>query len=129
VEETEKQENVLILLALMDAQNKKKKLVADATNPSKVLEPSRWPVLREAVPAVHRPAFCRLEGHFALLPAIRTDCLVHVTRPAVRSAAPSSSFSFISVSHLFSPFCFIPRCICSAGASLRAFFGNPQKAR
>ncbi len=46
-----------------------------------LLEPG-LSVLGEAVPAVHRSSFCRLEGHFAFLTAVRTDRLEHLTGAA-----------------------------------------------
>lgn len=39
-------------------------------------------VLGEAIPAVHRSSFSRLEGHFAFLTAVRTDRLEHLTGAA-----------------------------------------------
>jgi hypothetical protein len=44
-------------------------------------------VLLEAVPAVNRPSLGWLERHFACLPALGANRLVHLARPAVISAA------------------------------------------
>jgi len=80
-------------------------------------------VLGEAVPAVHRPSFRRLERHFAFLPAVRANSLAHFAWAAVSaapaaeaataSAAPApaamsavSAAVVISISHLYSPIFF-----------------------
>jgi hypothetical protein len=47
-------------------------------------------VLLEAVPAVNRPSFGRLEGHFALCATVGAGCLVHFARSAVASATAAS---------------------------------------
>jgi hypothetical protein len=53
----------------------------------KRLEPG-FPVFREAVTAVNRPALSRFEGNFAFLSTVRTGCLCHfagseIPRPSV----------------------------------------------
>jgi hypothetical protein len=84
-------------------------------------------VLGEAVPAVHGPALCWLERHFAFLTAVRAHCLVHFARSTVATAAASSeaaaaatastapassavSAAVISKSHLYSPIFSRKRC-------------------
>ena len=48
-------------------------------------------VLGEAVAAVHRPALCRFEGHLAGLSAVGTDCVRHVARGTIATAAAAAS--------------------------------------
>jgi len=61
------------------------------------LEP--WlPVLLEAVLAIYRPAFCRLEGYFTLIFAVGARCLVHFPgaieiSPATKSTVSHCKFS------------------------------------
>ncbi len=84
------------------------------------LEPSRRPVLLEALAAVNRPTLCRLEGNLVLLPAVRTRDLCHLTRATVVSTAPFSItqyFHSYSVCMLRTP-CGIPRTL----PSLEQFF-------
>ncbi len=80
-------------------------------------------VLREAVPAIHRPSFAWLERHFAFLPTVRADCLVHFARPAVSTAAASSeatasaassavSATVVSVTHYFTYFFYPGNVLC-----------------
>jgi hypothetical protein len=57
------------------------------------LEPG-FPVLREAVLAIYRPAFGRLEGYFALLLAVRTGRLMHFSWTEVPPAAESVIIHF-----------------------------------
>jgi hypothetical protein len=52
------------------------------------------PVLLEAVLAIYRPAFGRLEGYFALLLAVRTCRLVHFSGTEVPPAAESFVIHF-----------------------------------
>jgi hypothetical protein len=65
------------------------------------------PVLRQTVEAVDRATFCRLEGDFALFPAVRTGHLGHLSRAAATivpgtATRPAKS----SVVHLrYSPDC------------------------
>jgi hypothetical protein len=66
-------------------------------------------VLLEAVPAVHRLSFRRLEGHLALLLALGANRIVHFAR-AAEAASPSpvfkshfkfTYFSLVASCHLF----------------------------
>src|SRR3989338_8341282 len=99
--------------------------------------PSEFLVLREAVPAIHRPAFGRLERNFAFLSAVRTDSRVHFARATVAtaasaspaaSAAPAASatastFAVIVVAHLSTYF--PPEIMPWLGRSTRAVFRAP----
>ncbi len=60
----------------------------------KNLEPG-LPVLRQAVAAINRPAFCRLERNFAFLSTVRTGCFRHLagTKVSGPSAATKIAFS------------------------------------
>ena len=60
------------------------------------LEPG-FSVLREAVPAVNGSAFGRLEGDFALFPAVRADGLRHFTGAAEVSRAAEISVSSVII--------------------------------
>jgi hypothetical protein len=63
------------------------------------------PVLREAVLAIYRPAFGRLEGYFALLLAFRTCGLMHFSGtevpPAAKSVVIHFNFSYKILTKIF----------------------------
>ena len=57
----------------------------------------------EACLAIDRLAFRWLKWHFALLPALGADCLVHFARTTVEAASTKVSFHFISPILFFWP--------------------------
>jgi hypothetical protein len=66
-------------------------------------EPARRPVLLEAVPAVHRLSFSRLERHLACLSAVSANCVVHFAWSAKTASAVSPVFKSHSSFTYFSP--------------------------
>jgi len=54
------------------------------------LEPG-FPVLREAVTAIYRAAFGRLERNFAFFSAVWTGAFCHFTRAAEVSGTPAAT--------------------------------------
>jgi hypothetical protein len=80
--------------APLEGKNKEKKEIRNAmpiSNPALV-----FAVLREAVPAVNRPSFGRLERNFAFLPAVGADCLVHLAGATVVTATAASAIASAS---------------------------------
>ncbi len=55
-----------------------------------------FPVFREAVSAIDRPALCWLEGDFALFSTVRTDCLCHFSGTEVSRTTKTLSFHCIT---------------------------------
>jgi len=61
---------------------------------------SGFPVLREAVAAVDRPALRRLERNFAFFAAVGTDCLMELAGAVLeRTGTPAR----VSLFHVFQP--------------------------
>jgi hypothetical protein len=71
----------------------------------KDLEPSGWPVLLVAIPAIHWPRAVWLEGNLGFLTALGACYFMHLTGSAIETAAPSVSgisVSFHTIFFLFS---------------------------